>query len=206
MHWFYMLCFFLGVIYAIVSMIFSGIFGQGGAHADFGGHDLNVGGGDMGVPDPGHADFVGTHEMVHFSPLSPIVIAVFVTAFGAGGLITMDTFNQPEIVHVPVAVVSGLVCSLGTFLMLSWIMEKTQGSTHYRAEEAVGSPAEVTISIPASGLGQIAFDAKGQRQTGSARTEDGHPIAAHTIVRVEKTVGGTYYVREASSAPAPPEA
>lgn len=201
---FYQLCFFLGLIYAVVSMIFSGIFGQGGGHHDFGGHDLNVGGGhDMGVPDPGHADFVSSHEMVHFSPLSPVVIAMFVTAFGGGGLVAMDTFQQGEMVHVPVALVSGLVFSVGTFLFLSYVMEKTQGSTHYRAEEAVGISAEVTISIPASGLGQIAFDAKGQRQTGSARTEDGHPIAAHTIVTIEKSVGGTFFVKEASSAPRP---
>lgn len=201
MEWFYTICFMLGFVYAVISMIFSGIFGHGGAHSDFGGHDLAAGGGDMGVPDPGHADFVATHEMVHFSPLSPTVIATFITAFGAGGLLAMKHFMLSEIYHVPIAVGAGLVTSIGTFLAISWVMEKTQGSTHYRAEEVVGANAEVTVSIPATGLGQIAFDAKGQRYTGSARTEDGHPVPVHTIVTIVKSVGGTYYVKEASSTP-----
>jgi len=59
--------------------------------------------------------------------------------------------------------------------------------------------AEITTPIPANGVGQIAFVAKGSRVTYSARaTETDLSMSRGTAVRIERIVGGMAYVSEIS--------
>jgi hypothetical protein len=55
--------------------------------------------------------------------------------------------------------------------------------------------AEIITPIPAKGVGQIAFVAKGSRITYSARaTDEQSPVERGTPVRIERIVGGMAYV------------
>jgi len=57
--------------------------------------------------------------------------------------------------------------------------------------------AEVTVSIPNNGLGEIAYALRGARLTSSAQTADNKELPARTTVKIVKQVGNTYIVEKA---------
>src|SRR5262245_129095 len=78
----YLVCFFLGLGFAVLSALLSGVFsGHIGPHMDVGGAHVNMGGIHTDGTHVGPTD--GT---VHYQPLSPVSIALFVTTFGGVGL------------------------------------------------------------------------------------------------------------------------
>jgi len=180
----YMLLFFIGLIYAVVSAVLSGALG-----GDFGA-DHDVGGvhpGDMGTHlGPG---------MVHFSPLSPTVIATFLTAFGGMGMICMRVFEMRPFTALPVALLVAMGVAAGIFALFEWIFEKTQGSANIDAAQLAGTHADVITPIPEKGVGEIAFVACGSRQNAPARSEDGRPIESPAEVEIVRAIGGSYIVR-----------
>mgnify|MGYP001562697653 CR=1 FL=1 len=180
----YLCCFFVGLGFAILSALMSGVF-SGGAEA----HVDSVG---------GHVDAPGmAHDgPVHFSPLSPVTLAMFIATFGGTGILMKKLLNLPPIVHVPVAGVSGIVVGLAVSWFFYKVMVKTQSSSHARTEEAIGAEAEVTVPIPHEGLGEIAYTLRGTRLTNPARTADGKELPARTSVKVVKQVGNTFIVQK----------
>jgi hypothetical protein len=189
----YMLLFFIGLIYAIVSAVLSGVLG-----GDFG-TDHDVGGahpGDMGT----HLD----SGMVHFSPLSPTVIATFLTAFGGMGMICMRVFEMRPFTSLPVALLVAVGVAAAIFALFEWIFEKTQGSVNIDAAQMGGTHADVITPIPEKGIGEIAFVASGLRQNAPARSEDGRPIESPAEVEIVRAIGGSYIVRRVDRKAGPP--
>src|SRR5262245_11295401 len=67
----YLVCFFVGLGFALLSALLSGVF-HGGAEAHVGaGHDIHATAGDT----------------VHFPLLSPVTLSMFVSTFGGAGYI-----------------------------------------------------------------------------------------------------------------------
>src|SRR6185295_4399537 len=94
----YLVCFFLGLGFAVLSALLSGLFtGHAGAHMDGGVHG-NVHGGHLHV-DTGDGN-------VHYSPLSPVTIAMFISTFGGVGILIKRFVDPHFYVHVPVAAVA----------------------------------------------------------------------------------------------------
>jgi membrane protein implicated in regulation of membrane protease activity len=180
----YMILFLIGFVYAIVSAVLSGALG-----GDFGAnHD--VGGG-------AHVD-IGTHldsGMVHFAPLSPTVIATFLTAFGGMGMICMKVFAMGWLGALPVSLVVALAIAAGIFALFEWIFEKVQGSSNVNAAQLVGTRADVITPIPEKGVGEIALVASGLRQNAPARSHDGRAIESPCEVEIVRAIGGSYVVR-----------
>ncbi len=179
--WIYTLCFFIGLFFSILSGILSGFLGLGG-------HD--------GGADGGGADGGGVGHDVHFSPVSPIIIAIFQTSFGGTGLICMNMFGIKDIfVHLPIALASGFVIAGGSFLLLVKVMYAMQKSSLISSSDLAGIEAEVLTPIPPNGLGEIAYVVKGTRVSSPARTEDNSEISSHSIVVISKVVGNTIFVK-----------
>src|SRR5688572_33297080 len=118
----YLVCFFLGLGFAVLSGLLAGVFtGHAGAHID------------SVPPMDGGGALEGSHSAgdVHYSPLSPVTIAMFISTFGGVGIL-MKNAGFPLWVHIPVAAFSGII--VGGFV--SWafyrIMLATQAS---RSEE-----------------------------------------------------------------------
>lgn len=191
----YMVCLFLGVIYAVVSAVMSGVFG-GGDHHDVGGHDAGGAHIDPGTHAAGAAVDTGD-GMVHFSPLSPVVIAMFVTTFGGVGQICLRVFKiESALVHVPISMVSGLVVGAIVFVAFYKIVGSVQGTSQPTEKEIIGLKAEVLTSIPSEGLGEIAYNVRGMRYNVPAKSEDRKMIPAATSVTIERVAGNIYFVRE----------
>ncbi len=186
----YVICLLIGLIFAGLSFILSGGF-EAHVDADMGvdaemGMDVDgdIVGGDAGVGD------------VHFPLLSPVVIATFVAAFGGGGIVGLKVFFLLPALSVLVA----LGFALGMGLLVGFAMMKLykhlQSNATTTAKSLIGKSAEVTVSIPAEGVGQISFSGKSQRISGPARAHEKKDIKEHAMVTITRTVGGLYWVRE----------
>ncbi len=185
----YIFCFIVGL--AILILTFSmGMFGDIGGH-DIGGHD--VGNVDMsGASDLSSHD-VSVSEAAVLSPLSPTMIALILTCFGAFGIILseMDVNNLfiPAIAVLAAAGVAAVV-----YLLMNHFLGKAQSSSTVKIEELVGTLGEVTTPIPAEGLGVVSLVAKGGRTTYSAKAAA--PIKSGVTVRVKRISAQVLYVEE----------
>lgn len=182
----YVACFILGLVYAVYTTILGG------------GHE---GAGDVGLDAAhdvtGHVDTQpdATSGSIHFSPLSPVVIAMFVTAFGATGMICLKVFKFSSVVSLPIAVVAGVAIAAVTFYIFVALFNKTQGSSESQIAAMVGCEAEVITPIPMEGVGEIAYVSKGARYTAPARSIGNQEIKAHTVVIIDKIAGNTFFVK-----------
>lgn len=182
----YLVLLILGLLYAIFLLIS----GQIGADIDGGGdHTFEIGGGH-------DTDFqLGDIDQAHgLSPISPLTIATFVTAFGATGLISTGLFNASDRMSLLWAALGGVLFSASIYIGFTYLFIKPQGSSEVRVAELVGTVAEIITPIPENGTGEIAFVAQGGRITYSARHNQNGKIDRGTPVRILRIVGGIAYV------------
>lgn len=183
---FYFLCLLAGLIWAAISLIMAGGFSGDSAadiHAD---HGID------------HGDVSGE---ITFSPMSPTVIAVFITAFGAGGIVAIEGLQWSVIASVGVALGSGLLIAGVVYEVLSIVYKRTQGSSEASVDALIGITAEVITPISENGTGEIAYVIRGSRYTGSARSVDGSEIGRNKPVKVVRVTGSTMYVKQLSDEP-----
>lgn len=209
----YLVFFLIGLGFAVTSFILSGLghFGTshdagvdghgvdvGGHHVDVGGHDVDGHGVETGAHDVG-AHNVDVHDSsagIHLSPVSPITIAMFITAFGGIGFILQQFPGSNLLFSLPLALVSGFAIAGAAFYVLYKIFSITQADSNYSRESVLDLEAEVITAIPADGVGEIAYTAKGSRNSAPARSEERVAIPKHAIVRMTKVAGNIFYVRE----------
>ena len=183
----YLICFFVGLGFAILSGLLAGVFTGG---ADMGGE---VGGPDADIGDAGVNIGDGS---VHFSPLSPVTIAMFIATFGGSGYIFSKVLGWPLLFNLPAATVSGFLLAAIVFYLFYKLFQATQASSQPRVDEVVGKEAQITVPIPNHGVGQIAYSIGGMRYSNSAQTADGKELPVNMIVKVVKRVGNTFIVEK----------
>lgn len=174
----YLICFGVGLLFAVVSAFFAQFFGGHDAHAD------------------GHAEAgFDSHDMPGFSPLSPTTIASFVTAFGGFGLILckIPATASPWI-NVPLAAMGGFSVAAAVFALFSRVFRATQSSSEGRVGALVGQKATIVTPIAPGGVGEIAYVQGGSRYTAPARAEDSRAIGNGATVRIVRIVGTQFYV------------
>ena len=177
----YLICFGVGLVFAILSAFMADLFGGHDAHLDL---------------HHGHAEAgFGSHDMPGFSPLSPTTIAAFITAFGGFGLIfsKIDATNSAWI-SAPLSVFGGLFIASIVFLLFSKVFHATQSSSEGHVAELFGHSATVITPIERGGIGEIAYVQGGTRYTGSARTDEDRAVASGEKVRIVRVVGSQFYV------------
>ena len=178
----YIGCLALGLIFTIVSALFGHVLG---------GHDAHV---DIGTG--GHAEAgLDTHGTPGLSFFSPTVLASFVTAFGAFGIVCSHIERTINVgVSAPLSAVSGGIVAWVVFLIFNTVFKKTQSSSESQIASMPGMVAAIITPIPANGVGEIAYVQGGSRYTAPARTESGAAIAAGKSVRISRVVGTQFYV------------
>lgn len=203
----YLVCFVLGLGYAVVAAIFSG-FGGGDVDADGGadigvdidgGGEIDLGGGhdvvsgiDVDAGDVGHTPGAAVHEP-GISPLSPPIVAMTLVTFGGTGIIFTKLVGWEALSLLP-ASFSGISMGLITFMFFYTLVRKIQGSSSPSLAETVGLEAEATTPIPPDGVGEIAYVARGSRFTARARSINGETLPSHSAVKITKWVGHTAQV------------
>ena len=112
----YLVCFFLGLGFAVLCALLSGLFtGHMDAHMDSGG--LHADGGHI----------AGGHEGVHYSPLSPVTIAMFISTFGGTGILLKRFVRDQFWFHLPLAAVAAFAVAG----LVSYIFYKILSTTQF---------------------------------------------------------------------------
>lgn len=178
----YLVCFGVGLLFALVSGLLGGVFG---------GHEVHGGHAGDSHAEGGFAD----HEMPGFAPLSPTTLASFVTAFGGLGMVLhrIPATRNP-LFSAPLAALGGLVVAALVFWLFRTLFRKTQGSSEARVASLVGQTAVLNTSLPANGVGEIAYVRAGTRYTAPARAEGGVALAHGSTVKITRIVGTEYFV------------
>ena len=136
--------------------------------------------------------FGAEHEMVghevdhpdadHGGPsiFSVRIMSSFVTAFGVGGLVARYYgFTHPAASGV--GVVAGVAMS-GAVYQFAKLLYSQEASSEVHMTALVGQPAEVSVAIPAGGVGQVALTFGGERSEHIARAADGRALVRGTDV------------------------
>ncbi len=127
-------------------------------------------------------------------PFSGPVISSFVVVFGGAGLICYEVLKMGGGLSTIAALIVSFMSSTVVYFVFAKLILASEGGTTYDPSSIGGTEAEVIIGIPASGIGEIAFDHSSGRISGGARSADGSEIARGSLVRIDKHVGGTYIV------------
>jgi membrane protein implicated in regulation of membrane protease activity len=158
---------------------------------DIPGADLHLGGpevaaGGLDAPDVG------------VSPLSPITIASFITAFGGIGVITSQFFKIDPRWSLVWATGGAVVLSGLMYLFYSQFLIRSQGSSEVKASELIGLPAEVSVPIGEGATGQVSYSTKAGRMLSMAKAVDGKEIPRGQLVKIVRVVGHTVLVKTVS--------
>jgi membrane protein implicated in regulation of membrane protease activity len=140
------------------------------------------------------ADTDGGFDLLSVSPFG---LAMFGAAFGLAGLISRLWLDMEAIPSILVATFSGLVIGGLAQAFFLYFLSPSRSSHYSLEQDAVGREAEVTITIPAEGLGQIAFNNVSGRVTVGARSATDERISSGDLVIIEKIVGRVAQVRPA---------
>jgi len=178
----YIGCLAIGLIFTIVSAFFGHVLG---------GHD---GAADIGTG--GHAEAgLDTHGTPGLSFFSPTVLASFVTAFGAFGIVFTHIEATSSVwASAPLAAVSGAIIAAIVFFIFNEMFKRTQSSSESQVASLPGLIASIITPIPPNGVGEIAYVQGGSRYTAPARAESGGAIEAGKSVRISRVVGTQFYV------------
>jgi membrane protein implicated in regulation of membrane protease activity len=180
----YIACLTLGLVFTIITAMMGHFFG---------GHDVHPGG-DIGTGGHAEAGF-DQSGVPGLSFFSPTVLACFVTAFGACGIILSKIEATKAVwVSAPISAVAGFVIALIAFALFNYMFKQTQSSSESRVASLVGQTASIITPIPKNGVGEIAYIQGGSRYTAPARTEAGTAVPAGKPVKITRIVGTQYFV------------
>jgi len=167
----------IGFLVLVVSFLSGELFD----HGDLAGHD---------------ADFHGdVHMGGGVSIFSTRILSVFVTAFGGFGAIGIHLGHSVE-VSTAMGVAGGLVFGTIIYLFASFLYSQ-QASSEVRVSDLTGNTAQVSVTIPKAGVGQVRCRLGESVLEKIARSQDGEQIPVNTLVKIETVVGETVVVRRA---------
>lgn len=175
----YAICLVVGLIFTLFSAIAGHLFG---------GHDS--------IDAGGHAESGLSHTgEPGISFFSPTVLASFITAFGAFGLILSKIEATSNVwINAPISLVGGLIVALAVLWLFNAMFSKTQSSSESRVTALIGHTAAIVSPIPENGVGEISYTQAGSRYTAPARSEKGGTIAAGKTVKITRIVGTQFFV------------
>jgi membrane protein implicated in regulation of membrane protease activity len=154
-----------------------------------------------GDQDLAHDGGLGDHDASGGPSIFSIrVMAAFLTAFGAGGVIA----RHYEFSHVAASAV-GITCGvvMATIVyQFARMLYAQQASTDLRMSRLVGVTGEVSVAIPPGGVGQITINAAGERSEHIARAADGRSVSRGTAVTITG-LGGDSVIVTPSTPPQP---
>ena len=151
-----------------------------------------------GDHDLGHDGDIGDHDAAGGPSIFSIrIMAAFLTAFGAGGVIARN-YGLSHIAASGIGIVCGAVMA-AIVLQFAKMLYAQQASTDLRMNRLIGSTGEVSVAIVPGGVGQIVLTSAGERSEHIARTSDGRAVPRGTLVRITALSGDGVVVAPAES-------
>jgi hypothetical protein len=109
-------------------------------------------------------------------------VVAFLTWFGAAGFGLLHFAAWPLLPALVLALVAGLAGALLIAVFLERLVAGERGEMDVSEYRLPGTLARVTVSIPATGVGEILFSKGGVRRSEAARSLTGRPIPRATEV------------------------
>ena len=162
----------IGLVFLLISLIFGELFDNLGL-------DLNA----DGIADgPGFLD--------------SRALSVFVTSFGGFGAIGIQ-MGLSILASSLLGLASGVILG-GVVMAFARFLYGQQSSSSVSTSQLVGRTAQITVTIPAGGIGQISCRVGEERVEKIARARDGLELRAGTLVRIDEIAGDSVIVSAAS--------
>lgn len=163
----------LGIIFLVVSLVSGELLEGFGLH----------GPGDGGIDGHGIVD---TRS-----------VAVFVTAFGGFGAIGVQT-GLGVATSSLLGLASGVLLG-GAVALFGRFLYGQQASSSVSGTQLVGRTAQVTVTIPAGGVGQVSCRVGEERVEKLARAREGDELRIGARVMIEEFVGDSVIVSPAAN-------
>jgi membrane protein implicated in regulation of membrane protease activity len=126
------------------------------------------------------------------SIFSARIMASFLTAFGVGGVVARY-YDLSHPASSGVGIVAGIVMATLVY-QFARILYSQQASSEVRMSSLVGKTAEVTVGIPAGGVGQVTLASGGERTMHIARSAGGGAVAVGAEVKISALRGDSVVV------------
>jgi len=179
----YAICLAVGLLFTIVSAVLGHFFGGTDGH----GRNRHR------RPRRGR---IRPHRDAGDFVLQPTVLASFVTAFGAFGLIlTRIPATSSVWASAPLSAIGGGIIAWLVFMLFNAMFSRTQSSSESRIASVVGQTASVITPIPVGGVGEIAYVQGGTRYTAPAREENEKAVGNGRTVKICRVAGSQFYVQ-----------
>jgi hypothetical protein len=114
-------------------------------------------------------------------------LGIFITGLGGLGAIA-ELRGAGAVVSASIGLAGGVALA-GVVYGFARYLYRQQSSSHVTADELVGCRAEVTVAIPAGGLGQARCLIGEMMVEKIARSRDGGAIPFNAAVRIEEVAG-----------------
>jgi membrane protein implicated in regulation of membrane protease activity len=180
---FYLICFFLGFVLSLLSLV-------GSLHLHIPHFDFHIGGDHGHGLHHGDAGHNGEASRINFG-----TVAAFLAWFGGTGYVLARFSGFWSLLALAVASASGLVGAAIVFFFLAKVLIRTDENLNPADYDMVGVLGTVTSNIRPSGTGEMIFSQAGARRAAPARSEDGLTIEKGTEVVVTRYERGIAYVR-----------
>jgi membrane protein implicated in regulation of membrane protease activity len=178
---FYLICFALGFILSLLSLL-------GSAHLHLPHFDFHIGGSHAHAPHAGGA--TGEVTVINFGTVS-----AFLAWFGGAGYLITRFYSFWFLIAFGLACISGLVGAALIFFFLAKVLIQKDEELNPADYDMVGVLGTVSSSIRSAGTGEVIFSQAGARRATPARSEDGLEIGKGTEVVVTRYERGIAYVR-----------
>ena len=167
----YLAVFTLGAAFLIISVVMG--WGSDILHHDFGfGHDVHVDGGVHGE----------TQDVQGANILSPLLLAVFSTFFGATGMLLTYFTESGVLVNLGISLLVSIPLYLLLYRGMARFYSSHEGSSSTRERDAVGTIATVTVPITPGSVGAITYNAGDRHATASARADVAIAVGEQVVI------------------------
>jgi membrane protein implicated in regulation of membrane protease activity len=179
---FYLICFFLGFVLSLLSLL-------GSLHLDLPHFDFHFGG------DHAHGHHLGNGDLTHAPRINFGTISAFLAWFGGTGYLLARFSGFWSLLALAIACVSGVVGAAIVFYFLAKILIRRDEELNPADYDMIGVLGTVTSNIRPGGTGEMIFSQAGTRRSAFARSEDAVAIEKGTEVVVTRYERGVAYVR-----------
>ncbi|NHN30258.1 protease [Paenibacillus sp. S3N08] len=132
----------------------------------------------------------------HFDFMQPIVLVGGITTFGAAGIIFHKYTMLGATLIVVLAILIAMVLSALTYIFFVRNMNKAEQSIGHSVHELVGRAAEVSVTIPTLGYGEIIIRTRSGISNYPAVSFEGLSIAQGKQVVIVELRGRDFAVSE----------
>jgi membrane-bound ClpP family serine protease len=183
----YLICFILGLVLSILSVV------GGFSHLHIG--HIHIG--HTAHTHIGHTAHAHTHSGTSgVSSVNGFTITAFLCWFGAAGYLLYRYSSLIPLTVLLISTLSGIVGATFLWVILFKLLLPRERILTAEETEMPGVIAQVSDSIRDNGgIGEIIFSQTGARRSTAARSEDGAPIHRGTEVVVIRYERGVAYVR-----------